>query len=703
MHMEGYQRYEAQQRDEGQRRYEGYQRWSYSFGYGRDQRVSEGRQLDVSSWDTPAAHCRRAAEKLQEMQDILPDHAQQVYSCMTDCLQKVGQQLPQPNKRIEIHAAFEEKLFKTFGNAAQVETNVNQCQWTVHIDSQPSLHISVLAEAVGGDDYHVMRDIRSRAKLVREKLMENDARWLKELRDVRGGRTNRGSGFEGKLAEFEKACWQSALGISDWKTFSTGGQASQLCTNPCPICFRSKDGDLLGGEHRCIAIAHFTCPNCGKTWMSHNARVRPDGEILSQQCEMCRVDGREDRRQRQLKGLQGYFDDVDDVRTRGEHKADYCQACKLYGNCMGVFMDPMVIAIACKLVADDHEVRWSAPEPSAPELLVANFVRNGANCQLALHPHVYCPEVQARNDAPSRLERRAQERHAAASSQASEGPRRKELPSSSSSAAAGYGQGRSASSSQQKAKWTWEESTQSSQESEARSGAWPATSIEDKMGALGRMLKQDLQELPEADVDDAVASESSSRRDTSSRENGSTGEERTVFSANHSEDWASVADSDEPPPRRQQQNSWLRAFAPESSAPSGPPAPPPKASAPPRPSHPPPPPPKGSSPPPPPPPPPKAGPKRATRAQAWDSYDAAPNDVVYIPRKSGNASSPAVKPQPKQATPKLDKLTAINQHQLKNMAKRAGIPKEEAEQRIEELLEQLGEFEDVFKYLKERV
>jgi len=77
----------------------------------------------------------------------------------------------------------------------------------------------------------------------------------------------------------------------------------------------------------------------------------------------------------------------------GMHQSELCDACREFGNCMGVFYDPFVLTTALSLVSGSY-VQWKSFSEEMPELLVADLGPQFKDLQVCLQPHVYVAQPQ---------------------------------------------------------------------------------------------------------------------------------------------------------------------------------------------------------------------------------------------------------------------------------------------------------------------
>ncbi|CAE8651930.1 unnamed protein product, partial [Polarella glacialis] len=223
-------------------------------------------------------------------------------------------------------------------------------------------------------------------------LLEESGRWKKEFeKDLAGFSLNR-------LGAFEKDC-RSRLeksGPSGTGGGSSGGGArgssyknsnSKDSCELCQICGRPEEEDQLNGEHMCVVYANFQCSECDYTWSSYHGRVRPGGKLLMGQfCSKCK--GRGEPTAWRVDPSRNLWDESGGGARRGMHQSSLCEACTQYGNCMGIFYDPLVLTTALGLICES-EVSWTSYSSDLPELLVASLGPHFRDHQVCLQPHVF--------------------------------------------------------------------------------------------------------------------------------------------------------------------------------------------------------------------------------------------------------------------------------------------------------------------------
>jgi len=336
----------------------------------------------------------RVAEKLETLRDSLPQQAAKAYHALQLALQPHSR----PNgSRPHFEKDFRSSLQSIFPHAANISTHQigSWNQWEVTIDSGPAIFCSVRLEVLT-DDATFVKELKAKARVVKDTLMEEHGKWKKALQP--------GLGFSFEtLSQFEKECaqrisWNNGAdgqkGPDGQKGGGSGGsrQGWQEDRPLCQICKKSVEDDQLAGEHMCVVSGSFQCTECGNSWTSYHARLKPDGETLSgQSCSKCQSPGycKEWRlAPRDDDDTQNYGHNETNRRSKGMHQSALCHPCLEFGNCMGMFYDPFVLTHALSLVTNQM-VQWRGFSETMPELLVADLGPQFEDLQVCLQPHVY--------------------------------------------------------------------------------------------------------------------------------------------------------------------------------------------------------------------------------------------------------------------------------------------------------------------------
>lgn len=324
------------------------------------------------------------AQKLSDMREGLTEDAMRSYRALQVALQRYS--TPNASQQ-DFERDFNESLAAMFPGAYSITATQigNNSQWEVRINNGDPMYCSVRLEVLT-DDVAFTRELKAKSKIVKEVLLTEGGHWKKML-------SQRGGVNREKLQQFEQECrMRSNMESAGGRGGRGGGDGDrdrgtkwQDQKQICNVCGRGTDEDQLSGTHMCVVNATFQCLECGNTWSSFHGRRRPDGELMGQKCSRCKGQGQE-KDWRIV--TQAERDEVRD-RFRDQmggkmHHSELCDACRTFGNCMGVFHDPFVITMALTLCTSQH-VQWASFSHDMPELLIANM----DNKQVCLQPHVY--------------------------------------------------------------------------------------------------------------------------------------------------------------------------------------------------------------------------------------------------------------------------------------------------------------------------
>jgi len=329
------------------------------------------------------------ANRLLDLRTNLPECAMKAYQALQLALQPHSRP---HGSRPHFEKDFHESLSMLFPDAWDISARQIGAwnQWEVQVDDGPSMYCSVRLEVLS-DNPQFLKEIKNKARIVKDVLLEDNGHWKRMLQPQNGAFS-----WE-RLSQFENECAHRLRQAS-----TSDGAAVQPKRNSnawveqkilCEICGKPKEDDQLSGIHMCIVCATFQCPDCRYSWTSYHGRLRPDHEtLMGQQCSRCngqgvskdwRVVAREDP-------------DAGDSRKRaqhGMHQSELCDACREFGNCMGVFYDPFVLTTALSLASGQY-VQWKAFSAEMPELLIADMGPQHTDLQVCLQPHVYVAQPQ---------------------------------------------------------------------------------------------------------------------------------------------------------------------------------------------------------------------------------------------------------------------------------------------------------------------
>jgi hypothetical protein len=325
----------------------------------------------------------KVAEKLEHLRDNLPEQAAKAYHALQLALQPHSRAY---GSRPQFEEDFHHSLSALFPRAQNITARQIGAwnQWEVKIDNGPRMFCSVRLEVLT-DDPTFLKDLKNKAKVVKDTLFEDHGKWKKQLQP------GKDFNFE-KLGMFERECahrtqYSDNMGGSRQRGASRERTGWVDETAKCPICHKSMEEDNLKGQHMCVVFGFFQCHQCRSTWTSYHARLKPDHEtIMNQQCSRCQCNGVvKDWRVIESKDEEHY-----QTRSQksGMHQSELCDACREFGNCMGVFYDPFVLTTALSLVSGQY-VQWRSFSEEMPELLIADLGPSYKDLQVCLQPHVY--------------------------------------------------------------------------------------------------------------------------------------------------------------------------------------------------------------------------------------------------------------------------------------------------------------------------
>jgi len=339
----------------------------------------------------------RIAEKLGQLRETLPECAAKAYHALQLALRPHARS---NGSAPDFDREFHDNLRVLFPNAWEIDARQigSWNQWEVRVDGSPQMYCSVRLECLG-DNPQFVRDLKQKARVVKDTLLENGAQW-KGLLQSHGGRVD-----QSKISQFEELCHERVQ-RADYeggqgergKGKSDGGNRWVEKRDLCSLCRRPKEEDMLNGVHMCIVFATFSCQECRYSWTSHHGRLRPDGEsLMGQECSRCKGRGlAKDWKINDKNRDQGERRDREDRdggggdKQRGMHQSDLCEACQTYGNCMGVFYDPFVLTTALGMLCG-QQISWRPFSDMYPELLIADC---GPDMQVCLQPHVHIAAPQ---------------------------------------------------------------------------------------------------------------------------------------------------------------------------------------------------------------------------------------------------------------------------------------------------------------------
>jgi len=230
----------------------------------------------------------RVAQRLSDLRQNLPECAMRAYQALQLALQPHSRP---HGSRPHFERDFHESLSILFPDAWDISARQigSWNQWEVQVDDGPPMYCSVRLEMLG-DDNHFLKEIKSKARIVKDTLLEDNGRWKRNLQPENGA-------FNwDRLSQFEKEC---ALRVQQSSTDSGANVQSKRNANAwaepkvlCEICGKSKEDYQLSGVHMCVVCATFQCPDCRYSWTSYHGRLRPDHEtLMGQQCSRCNGQG----------------------------------------------------------------------------------------------------------------------------------------------------------------------------------------------------------------------------------------------------------------------------------------------------------------------------------------------------------------------------------------------------------------------------
>lgn len=323
----------------------------------------------------------KVAQKLTSLRDNLGRDASKCYMALQMALQRHS--TPQ-GSRPNFEKDFHESLSVAFPNALDIIAKQigSWNQWEVTVDNGPTMSCSVRLEVLS-DDPQVVQDIKSKARIVKETLLEDNSKWKRTLQPETGA-----FNFE-RLSQFERECATRANAAYDpeYERGKGGKQSTKWIPKDGEKGGRGGHGDEMSQILGQRVFATFQCSGCGNSWTSYHARLRPDGEtIMGQSCAKCMGSGRamdwricEPNEQQHQGG---------ERKMQGMHQVELCEACREFGNCTGVFYDPFILTTALSIVSGQY-VQWKAFSADMPELLIADLGPQCSDLQVCLQPHVY--------------------------------------------------------------------------------------------------------------------------------------------------------------------------------------------------------------------------------------------------------------------------------------------------------------------------
>jgi len=367
-----------------------------SKGYGDGGNSRGGYGYDTAQFYTPPQgsvdRLPGVAEKLVQVKMNLSEDAAKAYQALQIALQRHSD--PHGSSSVNFEKMFYDCLSAVFPEAWDVQARQigGQNQWEVTVDGGPPMYCSVRLEVLS-EDAGFLKNLKEKARVVKDTLLEDEGKWKRTLQPEYGLLSM------DKLSQFEEECNQRCS-REDYGSSRYGNRKDQWVERGslCQICGRSKNDDLLNGQHMCVVCATFQCTDCRYQWTSHHGRLKPDGStLMGQQCMKCRGRGssvewrvvnRQERESNQDRGPAG------DRTNKGSHQNELCDACREFGNCTGVFYDPFILTTALQIVSGS-DVTWKAFNAEMPELLIADMPMM-PDLQVVLQPHVYVPSDDSR-------------------------------------------------------------------------------------------------------------------------------------------------------------------------------------------------------------------------------------------------------------------------------------------------------------------
>jgi len=323
----------------------------------------------------------KVAKQLSTLREKLPHDALKAYHALQLALQRHS---TPHGSRPNFEKDFHESLSALFPDAWDIMARQigSWNQWEVRIDDGPAIYCSVRLEVLS-EDTEFIHDVKSKAKIVKDTLLEDNQRWKKTLQP-------HGSFSFESLTQFRQEC---AVRVDEYNR----GNGPQNTYGRRNLWVEQRSGghggsgeDELSNVFGQRLVATFQCANrsCGNTWTSHHARLRPDQQtVMGQDCSKCGQAGivKEWRPHEKEQYDQGGWKRQ---QGQGMHLSRLCDACREFGNCMGVFYDPFVLTTALSLVSG-QPVQWKSFSAEMPELLIADLGAQYRDLQVCLQPHVY--------------------------------------------------------------------------------------------------------------------------------------------------------------------------------------------------------------------------------------------------------------------------------------------------------------------------
>jgi hypothetical protein len=322
------------------------------------------------------------AQKLNSLRENLPENALKAYDALKLALQH---HTTLHGSRPGLKRGFDHNLTLAFPDAWKIIARQSGSwnQWEVKVNDGPAMCCCVRLEVLS-DDPTIIQDIRSKAKIVKDTLLEDNAKWKRLL-------WQEGGGFpRNPLSLFKKEC-ASRLGMEPG--FGKGNSNRPSNT----LVHKGENGQSGGGAGEMShilskrVVATFCCEKCRHSWTSHHARLRPDGEtIMCQSCSKCSADGKaKDWRMNEDIPM----DFAGSKKQQGMHQDDLCGACREFGNCMGVSYDPFILTIAISLMSRQN-VQWKSSWIDILDLLIADLGTGFNDLKVCLVPHVYVADTR---------------------------------------------------------------------------------------------------------------------------------------------------------------------------------------------------------------------------------------------------------------------------------------------------------------------
>eukprot|EP00449_Zooxanthella_nutricula_P044563 CAMPEP_0198594656 /NCGR_PEP_ID=MMETSP1462-20131121/140916_1 /TAXON_ID=1333877 /ORGANISM="Brandtodinium nutriculum, Strain RCC3387" /LENGTH=365 /DNA_ID=CAMNT_0044326273 /DNA_START=1 /DNA_END=1095 /DNA_ORIENTATION=- len=348
----------------------------YDNDYSRD--AWRGRYAAPASED----NFPKVAQRLSELRTGLDEDAARAYRALQLALQRQTAG-PRPNFETEFHESLSAMFPQAWDISARQVGGYNQ--WEVKVNNGPAMYCSVRLEVLS-DDQNFLHDVKEKARVVKDTLLDERGKWKKTLLPESGAVSLE------KVRAFERECASRSQDFDRQGGFASrdrnrGNAWNDEQATLCETCGRSTQENQLKGVHMCVVFAVFQCEECRYSWSSYHGRLRPDKEMMGQQCKQCKGQGTakdwrpvsESDKERQRDNRQW---NSNSGGTRfGMHQSELCDACREFGNCMGVFYDPFILTTALSLVSG-QQVKWMPFSDQIPELLVADLGENMRDVQV---------------------------------------------------------------------------------------------------------------------------------------------------------------------------------------------------------------------------------------------------------------------------------------------------------------------------------